>query len=299
MSARQAVYLLDASIFIFRSYFSLPDHWHNERGQALNAVYGYTRFLLATLERLQPQRMVAAFDESLGQCFRTEIYPAYKQSRSLPDDDLANQLAACRKVTECLGITSLSHNRYEADDLLASVALRMRCSGRPMVFLSRDKDLAQLIRNPHDRVWDPASDYCLDHASVQQRFGVKPRQLVDYLALVGDPVDDIPGVPGIGAKTAAALLQRFGVLDSVYAELDTVAAELRGGKRIAAALAQHQVQLSIARKLVQLNERVPLQINANALCWSRPSRDDVQACLAEIGLERSLRRRLARSPVLQ
>lgn len=300
MAEKQAVYLLDASIYIFRSYFAMPDAWHNEDGYSLNAVYGYTQFLLRTLGQLKPQRMAAAFDESLGTCFRNEIYPEYKSSRALPDESLAFQLQACRKVTELLGVKSYSHKRYEADDLIATLAKNMRRSGRSLAILSRDKDLAQLLKKSGDCLWDPVDDIRFDEAAIRNKFGVLPAQLIDYQTLVGDPIDDIPGVAGIGAKTASKLLNHFDSLEALLNRLEELdSKQWRGGKRIAGNLDSHREQMAISRQLVRLEENVPIRFSAADLAWQSAPRAPLQSYLRSIGLDGRIQSTIARSSAMQ
>ncbi len=281
-----SVYLLDASIYIFRNYFAMPDAWVNEKGYSLNAVYGYTQFLLRLLDEHRPQRIAAAFDESLGQCFRNDLMPSYKQSRALPDESLAFQLAACKRVTALLGIACFADKRYEADDIIATLAHKMRRSRRPIAIISRDKDLAQLIGPSQDCLWDVAGDRCWEAADIQERFGVRPDQLVDYQTLLGDPIDDVPGVPGIGAKTAAKLLQRFDSIDTLMQNLPLLdSKEWRGGKRIANSLEQHRKQMQIVRQLVMLATDMPLKAKATDLAWLPAKRSPVQRYLKKIGLD--------------
>jgi 5'-3' exonuclease len=253
------VWLIDASIYIFRAWFSLPDRWHTNHGMPLNAVYGYTRFLLDLMEGVYPSRHIAAaFDESLGSCFRNDIYPDYKASRELPDEALAFQLDSCRQVTELLGLPCFGGSRFEADDYIAALSEVAHRSGMPVTIVTRDKDLGQLLSHPDDHWWDFAADRRLDIAAFSERFSVHPAQFADYLALVGDPVDDIPGVPGVGPKSAAALLARYQTLESLGASLDTVSGlPLRGAAGIARRLQEHWEQVLLSRKLTGLAITVP------------------------------------------
>lgn len=259
MSGAGRAWLLDASIYIFRAWFSLPDRWFTRDGMPLNAVYGYTRFLLDFVELQGPRfHGAAAFDESLGSNFRNDIYPDYKRSRELPDETLAFQLQACRDITELLGLRCYGGARYEADDYLATLARRYQRAGLPVTLVTRDKDLGQLMRGEHDAWWDYAADVMLDAAAFQEKFGVAPEQFADYLALVGDPVDDIPGVPGVGAKTAARLLQVYGDLGELGRRFDELPAKgFRGAAQLAGRLAEHWPQVLLARQLTGLEKNVP------------------------------------------
>ena len=200
------VYLIDASIYIFRAYFAIPDEWHTDDGYPVNALYGYTQFLLKFLQTARPDQLAIAYDESLGSCFRNGIYADYKVSRALPDEELAFQLAACKALTERLGITSLASDRYEADDIIATLATNAQQQQKTVAIVTRDKDLGQLLLSPEDYLWDFAADKKMDAQHIVEHFGVRPDQLLDYLSLLGDSVDDIPGVPGIGKKTAQRLI---------------------------------------------------------------------------------------------
>lgn len=258
MTAERA-WLIDASIYIFRAWFSMPDRWHTKKGQPLQAVYGYSKFLLDFIEQQGTTFYGAiAFDESLGTNYRNEIYPDYKSSRALPDEDLAFQLAACREITERLGFACYGGEHYEADDYLATLAACFRRKAIPVTVVTRDKDLGQIITAEGDAWWDFAQDVTLDQHSFFAKFGVRPDQFADYLALVGDSIDDIPGVPGVGAKTAVALLQHFDNLAALEAGLGSVAAlNIRGAARIQERLIAHWPQVLLARQLTGLEAGIP------------------------------------------
>lgn len=270
------VLLVDASIYIFQYYFSMPDHWFSEKEQwPTAAVYGYTAFLLRLLRNQQPKRIAACFDESLGNCFRNEICPDYKSSRVLPDDALAFQLHACKQVTELLGIKVFASPRYEADDLLGSLYARCRRSALPIALLSKDKDLAQLLSRPQDFLWDYSSSQRFYEADVYTKFGVRPDQLVDYLALVGDSVDDILGVPGIGAKTAVKLLSYYDSIASLLRNVSTVEQlpsdyAVRGAKRIIQNLLDYQEQIAISQQLAKIVTDLPIINSVNEINISLP-----------------------------
>ncbi|QKX15567.1 5'-3' exonuclease H3TH domain-containing protein [Microbulbifer sp. YPW1] len=254
------VYLVDASVYIFRYYFALPPNWESRSGYSTEAVYGFSNFLLDLLAR-QPGHIACAFDESLGNCFRNDIYPDYKCSRALPDEALAYQLAACREMAEALGIASYASDRYEADDILATLTARCVRSGLSPVIVTRDKDLGQLLDRGATKLWDFAADQYLGRAEIQHKFGVRPAQIADYLALVGDAIDDIPGVPGIGAKTAARLLAEFDSIEALIAGAGEIAGlKIRGAAGIAAKVTTHAEQMRMARRLAELEYAVPLAV---------------------------------------
>lgn len=279
------VCLIDASIYIFRYYFSLPDHWFSrDRGYGTGAVYGYSTFLLRLLERSRPSHLAACYDESLGQCFRNDIYPDYKISRPYPDEALAFQLAACRRVGEIFGIASFASRTHEADDLIGSLARAVRASDRPLAILTRDKDLGQLLQRPEDHLWDHAADRRSYGPDIEAKLGVRPDQLVDYLALVGDPIDDIPGVPGVGPKTAAALLGHFGSLEALKADMAAVAGlPIRGARSLAGKLEAGWEQLEVSRQLARIVEDLPLQVELADLALGPVDWDALEDFADEMG----------------
>lgn len=258
VNAAPQICLMDASIYIFRYYFSLPDNWFSKEDHPTAAVYGYTTFLLNFLQQQRPQMMAACFDESLGSCFRNQLYPDYKCSRVLPDDALAFQLNACREVTSVLGITTFASNTYEADDLLGTLLGDLVRAGdtRSVGILTRDKDLGQLLLRPQDCLWDYVNErqqQRLFREDILHKFGVWPEQLPDYLALVGDDADDIPGVPGIGAKTAQALLQWQPSLESLFARMHELPGlPLRGAKGLPDKLSEFSTQMILSRCLASI-----------------------------------------------
>ena len=290
------VFLIDASVYIFRYYFALPPNWESRSGYTTEAVYGFTNFLLDLLAR-KPGHIACAFDESLGSCFRNDLYPDYKCSRALPDEALAYQLAACREMAEALGIASYASDRFEADDILATLTRRCVENGLAPVIVTRDKDLGQLLDRGAASLWDFAADQHMSRAEIEQKFGVRPGQIADYLALVGDAIDDIPGVPGIGAKTAARLLSEFEDVESLIANVERVATlKIRGAAGIANRIAEHAGQIRLARQLAGLDYRVPLNTGRAGIerLACTPAAPDLAIALADEfgigGLARKIRR---------
>ena len=288
--------LIDASIYIFRYYFSLPDNWFSAQGYPTAAVYGYTSFLINLLSTQQPKVVAACYDESLGSCFRNELYPDYKSSRALPDEALAFQLEACRRVSELLGIASFGSDLYEADDLLGSLVRVLRRSRRPIAVISRDKDLGQLIRRAQDFLWHPDFNHSHDgersyRDDIAAKFGVQPEQLTDYLALVGDKVDDIPGVPGLGPKTAQALLQAYGDLRTIFANIEQLhTLPIRGAKSLGDKLVAHTEQIALSQQLAIIVDDIPLGVKTADLHWREPDRKALADFCREMGFERLMSR---------
>lgn len=254
----QTVYLIDASVYVFRSWFSLPDTLTSSQGKPVNAAYGFLRFITEFVERTQPSRMMFAFDSSLTTSFRNEIFADYKSNRERPPQELKEQFELCRSLVSALGVKHLVHARYEADDLIATAAFNLRKLGLRSAIISADKDLTQIVED-QDIWWNFPNSGHLDSDGIYERFGVWPHQISDYLALVGDSVDNIPGVPGIGAKTAARILRVYPSLESIYENLPHISQlAIRGAGRIAANLKEHSEQVFVARELTALVFEVPI-----------------------------------------
>lgn len=259
------VYLIDASFFVFRAYHSMPAHMTDRDGRPVHAVYGFARFLSDLLERARPDYVGVAFDESLTSSFRNRLYPAYKANRELPPAELKEQFGRCRELCRHLGLAEFGDAEYEADDIIGTLVHRMRAAGLPSTIVTRDKDLSQLVRDG-DRFWDWMAEERYGYEEIAPRFGVRPERIADYLALTGDAVDNVPGVPGIGKKTAAVLLERFESLEHLYADLAAVEAlPLRGAARVAAQLREHRDVAYLARELTRIACDMPLAVTPDTL----------------------------------
>lgn len=285
-----AVHLVDASMYVFRAWFSLPDSLVGVDGQPTNAVHGFAQFLCDLVARVQPGPLVFAFDESLASSHRNDLYPAYKANREPAPAELKAQFKACRELVEAAGFLSLASDRYEADDIIGTLATRAQVQERPVVIVSRDKDLAQLL-TPHDQLWDFAGDLRMDTRGVQKRFGVWPAQMLDYQALMGDAVDNVPGVRGIGATTAALLLRHYRDLDNIYASLKRVE-KLRRGPRLRSLLEQGRESAYLSRELCRIVRDAPLPASADKLDWRGLDAARLQTCCDHNRLGTRLRKRL-------
>ena len=286
------LYLVDASIYVFRAYFSIPDTFVDGQGESVNAVYGYTQFLLDLLEK-QPENISVAFDESLNTCYRNDIYPLYKANRELPDDNLKFQFSCCQEITNLLGFHSLCLKEYEADDIIGTLLTRF-AKNRSAIIVTRDKDLGQLLRS-EDKLWDFAANQFSGPAEIKEKFGVEAHQIADYLALAGDSVDNIPGVPGVGPKTASALLEYFDSIDELYANLDKVAdLPVRGAGKLGARLAEHEDKVTISRQLTQIRYDAPVESHEEALARQVPDLEGLYSLYDGVGFGDGLRRQAQR-----
>lgn len=287
-------YLIDASVYVFRAYYSMPDDMVDEQGNPVNALYGFCRFLGDFMEQVRPEHMAVLFDESRATNFRTEIYPQYKANRDPAPPELKRQFGQCREFTRALGLMSCSHPYYEADDLIGTLVSEGRREGRRSTIVSRDKDLAQLVAKD-DVFWDFAGRGRISYEQIPDFFNVWPEQIADFLALAGDSVDNIPGVPGVGKKTATALLQHFGSLENVYANLDTVhEVSVRGAKTLGAKLDQHKDAAMLARQLTGIACDAPIERPATGMRPQPPNLGAINALFDTAGIGTVLRRQAER-----
>lgn len=285
--------LVDASVYIFRAWFSLPESMVGPDGQPIHAAYGFADFLAGLLAETGPAHAAIAFDESLDSSFRNEIDPDYKANREPAPPSLKAQIAACMQLCRALGLATLSSPRYEADDLIGTLAVLARKQGRAVTIVSTDKDLAQLLAEG-DCLYDYARGLRLDPAAIIERFGVRCAQIPDYLGLVGDAVDNIPGVAGIGAKTAAALLADGRDLDTLYADLDPVAAmPIRGAAAVRRKLEAGRDAAFRSRELARIVTEVPLDLEHGDIRWRGTDPAALATWCDQLGLGQRLRQRLA------
>jgi len=246
------VYLVDGSGYIFRAFHALPPLTRPD-GTPINAVLGFTNMLMKLLDDTDADHIAVIFDAARRN-FRNEIYADYKGHRPEPPAELIPQFALIREATEAFNVPALQMEGYEADDLIATYAEQAVAAGAEVTIVSSDKDLMQLVRDKV-RLYDPMKNKPIGAAEVMEKFGVGPDKVVDVQALAGDSTDNVPGVPGIGVKTAAELINTYGTLD----ELLTRAGEIKQPKR-RESLQQHADLARISRDLVRLKRDVPVTV---------------------------------------
>jgi 5'-3' exonuclease len=271
------VYLIDASVFIFRAWHSLPPELQDAEGNPTQALYGFACFLGDLIERRSPRFLAAAFDECESGSFRHVLYPPYKANREPAPLALRRQFGLCREFCRHLGVAEFARPDFEADDLIGTLAMRCRAAGQPVTVVSRDKDLAQLV-GEHDRYWDyaGAAEYC--YHEIAARFGAAPERMADYLALRGDSVDNVPGVPGVGPKTAAALMRLYASLDELFAQPELAASlPLRGAASLPERLRAHRAIAYRAQALTRIACDAPLPVGHSDLRRRAPDLDAVAA----------------------
>ena len=291
--APKTLYLVDASIFVFRAWHSMPDQWHDADGWPVNAVHGFARFLLELLERERPQHIAIAFDEALDSCFRNALYPAYKANRPPAPDELKRQFGYCKALCQALGLRTLAHANYEADDLIGSALHAVRGGGFRGVVVSADKDLSQLL-GEHDEQYDPGRGQRWGRDGVKARHGVHAGQIADYLALAGDAVDNIPGIAGIGAKSAALLLAHFDSLDALLERSEEVASlRIRGAAQMAQRLREQREHALLWRQLTTIALDAPLPDGAAPFARGEADPAMLEALVEGVGFGNTTRKRLA------
>jgi len=287
-------YVIDASVYVFRAWFSIPDDMQDGAGNPVNALYGFARFLGDFLEHSKPGYVAVAFDTSLTTCFRNDIYPDYKANRDPAPAELKQQFERCRALTRSLGLPEYAEQRFEADDIIGTLVTSMRRQGIPSTILTRDKDMAQLL-DAGDVLWDFAGGRRIAYKDVRASYGVRAEQMVDFLALAGDSVDNIPGVRGVGPKTAAALLEHFDNLDNIYNRLHEVAAvSVRGAAKLGARLAEHKAMAMLSRQLSTIACDVPLAADRDTLVRRPPDLSALNAIYDEAQFGQALRRQAER-----
>ena len=280
MQEKQQLLLVDGSGYIFRAFHALPPMTRKD-GTPVNAVYGFTAMLMKLVDDIQPDHVAVVFDVA-RKTFRSDIFPEYKANRSEPPEDLIPQFALVREATAALALPAVELAGFEADDLIATYAAAAEDAGLATTIVSSDKDLMQLVRGDITML-DPMKQRRIGAAEVVERFGVPPEQVVDVQALAGDSTDNVPGVPGIGIKTAAELINTYGDLDTLLAR----AGEIKQPKR-RENLLQFAEQARISRQLVLLRDDAPMPLDLDALKTPVRDRDKLIAFLQQQEFKRLL-----------
>src|SRR5215218_2487847 len=249
--------LIDASNFIFRAYHAIQ-HLSTSKGVPTNAVYGFTRMVLKTLKDLEPTHVALVFDKE-SRVERQKLDPNYKANREGPPPDLVPQFGLIRRVVDALNLPALEMAGWEADDVIGTLARRAKAEGFCVLVVTGDKDFVQIV-DEDVRLFDPMNDRRTGPEDVKERLGIEPRQMRDYLALIGDAIDNVAKVPGIGPKTAVELLTQFGDVETLLTRLDEVKKP-----KIRQSLESHRDSLQLAKKLVTFNTELPLDVKLEDL----------------------------------
>ena len=256
---KNKVYLVDGSGYIFRAFFAVTS-LSTKAGFPTNALFGFTRMLKKLLAETNAEHIAVAFDVG-RQTFRLEMYPQYKANRAACPEELLKQMPYFREIVDAIGIQVLELQGYEADDVIGTLARRLSCDNADVVIVSGDKDLTQLIK-PGISIYDPMHDKHYNDAEVKEKFGVKPSQVVELLALTGDSSDNVPGVDGVGPKTAAQLIEKYGNVETVIGSIEQIKADpaIRNRKKIAEQIESGVDTLRLSRKLVEIKTDSPVSV---------------------------------------
>jgi DNA polymerase-1 len=274
MSPKETLYLVDGSSYIYRAYYAIR-HLSSPSGHPTNAIYGFIQMLLKLLKDYNPEHVAVVFDAGRT-TFRTEMYPEYKANRAAMPDDLRVQMEPIREVVRGFNIPTLELQGYEADDIIGALAGRFAAQGGKVVVVTGDKDLMQIVTD-HVTLLDTMKGKESGIADVIERFGVPPELVIDILGLAGDSSDNIPGVPGIGEKTATKLILEFGSLDKLLERADEVKG--KNGEK----LREFRDQALLSRRLATIECNVPLDVDLETLIAREPDQETLNAFFKKYG----------------
>ncbi|MDX2479679.1 MAG: DNA polymerase I [Desulfuromusa sp.] len=278
----ERVYLIDGSSYIYRAYYAIR-HLSNSKGEATNAVYGFTNMLLTLLREEQPDRVAVIFDAK-GPTFRKKLYPEYKANRSAMPEDLVPQVPVIKAMVRAFNLPALELSGYEADDIIATLAKRYAAQGLDITVVTGDKDLMQIV-GERVRLLDTMKGKVSGRDEVIERFGVPPEQVLEILGLAGDSSDNIPGVPGIGEKTASSLIQEFGSIENLLANIDQVK-----GKKRQENLREFADQARLSRTLADLIYDLEIDVNLDELTLVDPDRDALEVLFKQLEFHKLLQK---------
>lgn len=271
--AKPPLILVDGSSYLYRAFHALPP-LTNSKGQSTGAVKGVTS-MLRRLQKNYPDSPIAVVFDAKGKTFRDELYAEYKSHRPPMPDELREQIQPIHDIVAAMGLPLLIIPGVEADDVIGTLAQQATELALPVIISTGDKDMAQLV-NEHITLVNTMTATVLDPAGVEEKFGVPPELIIDYLALVGDKADNIPGIPGVGEKTALAILQGIGDMDAIYSDLEQVRSlGFRGAKKMPEKLAEHKDQGYLSRQLATIKLDVPLDISADQLANTPEDQDQL------------------------
>jgi DNA polymerase-1 len=279
--------LIDGSGYIFRAFFALPQ-MNNSRGMPTNAVFGFIRMMLKLLRETRPTHIAVVFDAK-GKTFRDDLFADYKANRAVMPTDLGVQIPFIHRAVEAMRIRSVVREGVEADDVIGTIAKRAAAENFEVTLITADKDFNQLV-GPHVTLWDTMRDRRTGVREIRDRFGVEPAGFAEIQALTGDQVDNIKGIPGIGEKTAVALIQKFGTVKDIYARLDEVEQSgIPRAKKVVELLREHRADAELSAKLVKIDTDVPVDIAPRDLTWPGIDTDATATLLREMEFSSLLR----------
>lgn len=284
--AENPLILVDGSSYLYRAYHAFPP-LTNSAGEPTGAMYGVLNMLKSLLMQYQPSHVAVVFDAK-GKTFRDELFENYKSHRPPMPDDLRAQIAPLHEMVKAMGLPLLAVSGVEADDVIGTLALEAEKQGRAVLISTGDKDMAQLV-TPGITLINTMTNTVLGPEEVEQKYGVPPSLIIDFLAMMGDSSDNIPGVPGVGEKTAQALLQGLGGMQSIYDNLDKVAGlSFRGAKTMAAKLEQNRDVAFLSYQLATIKTDVELELACEQLTVNEPDVEALQTLFSRYEFKRWL-----------
>lgn len=280
MSDRSKLLLIDGSSYIYRAFYAIG-HLSNSKGIPTNAIYGFTQMILKVLKDHRPDHLAVVFDAK-GPTFRSEVYKEYKANRPAMPHSLVPQISFIKKIIEAYRIPTLEMEGYEADDLIGAVAKRLEEEADVMI-ITGDKDILQLVSD-RIQVYDPMKDKRFGVEEVVERFGLRPDQMVEMMGLAGDAIDNIPGVPGIGEKTAIELIKTFGTLENLLSSLDQVRQ-----KKLKEKLETYGEQARLSRQLATIRTDLPISIELKDFILPPPDSKSLREIFKELEFNKLLK----------
>ncbi len=280
MPEKPRLFLIDGSSYIFRAFHAIG-RLSTSKGFPTNAIFGFTSMLLRVLREMKPEYVAVVLDAK-GPTFRDEIYPDYKANRPGMPEGLEPQIPYIKRIIEAYGIPVIEREGYEADDVIGTIAKEVAKKGLDVVIVTGDKDMLQLV-DEHICTLDTMKDRSFGKGEVVERYGVKPEQMTDVMGLAGDSIDNIPGVPGIGEKTAVALIKEYDTLENLLANREQLPK-----KRLIEALAQFGEQATLSKRLATIATNVPLEYNLEDFALSEPVAETLKEIFRELEFSKFL-----------
>jgi len=274
MTEEKTIYLIDGTAYIHRAYHAIRG-LTNSKGLPTNAVFGFTRMLIKLMDDRNP-RYVGMFFDARGPTFRHDMFGGYKANRPPMPEDMAVQIPYIKKVTAAFNLPIIEMQGYEADDLIGTLARMAEKIGFTVIMITGDKDFMQLVTEKSS-IWDPMKESTTDLQTIRDKFGIEPQQLIDVQGLSGDTADNVPGVPGIGQKTAITLIKTYNSMPELYAQLDTITK-----KKQRENLESYKEQAFLSRRLVTINTEVPLSLDAAKFNVTAPDREALAALYKDL-----------------
>jgi len=270
----KTVYLVDGNSYIHRAYHAIRG-LSNSKGLPTNAIFGFTKMLIKLLDDKSPDYVAVVFDAK-GPTFRHEIFKDYKATRPPMPEDMAVQIPYIREVVAGLNVKFLEKEGYEADDIIGTIAMLAKNQGLNVVIVSGDKDFRQTL-SENTTMWDPMSEKLIDYDTIKQDYGIEPEQIIEVMALSGDSADNIPGIPGVGEKTAINLIQEFHSIENLFENTDKVTKASVKNK-----LEQFKEQGLLSKKLVTINNAVPIDVRIDDMRLGPPKKDSLAEIFREL-----------------